>query len=156
MDEAALLSQITEAADAAGKVSEAGFVAVLVFFLLLCFMVFCAVAYKLFGTGGIADRLTASHAQFLDRTAAASERTAAAVEDVADANKKIESHVVKIMLRGSTQSEQMLTFVRMWKHNMNVSREMAKKLGAYELVAHNFDELERLIDSLLVDQDLRK
>lgn len=142
---------ITDAADAAGKVTEAGFVAILVFFLLLIGLGCAAVAWRLFGKGGIADRLATAHTVFLDRMAASAERTASAVEGVENANQKIESHVVKIMLRGSSQQEQIRTFARMWKHQTTISREMAKKIGAFELVSHEFDKIDSLIEALLLD-----
>lgn len=142
---------MSEAVDAAGKVSEAGVVAILVLFLLLAFFIGVAVVYRIFGNGGIADRLVISHNTFLERMALSSERLADAVEGVEVANKKIESHVIKVMLRGSSQHAQIRTFARMWKHQTTISREMAKQIGAFDLVSREFDKIDALIEAILID-----
>ena len=145
----AVLAQLDEAVSAAGKLTESGVVAILMFFIICGFgIVGFALRYLFMRLLNKDDGLLTIG---VSRVAAAMERLPIAVSENTEATRKVDSHVVKIVARMDHTGKQIRDFARMWRHNIDTQRAIARHLGVYEQVAAEMDRMEQLADRIIVD-----
>ena len=72
-------------------------------------------------------------------------------KDNVAATNKVDSHVVRLAARMDHTGKQIRDFARMWRHNIDSQRAIAKHLGIYEEVAGDMDRMEQLADRIIVD-----
>ena len=148
MEEAALLSQLDETVSAAGKLTEFGIVAILLFFILCGFGSFgFALRYFLIRTLNKEDGLLTIG---VSRIVAAMEKLPVAVDENTEVTRKVDSHVVKIAARMDHTGEQIRDFARLWKYYIAAERTIAKKLEVYESVAADLDRMEEFAERIII------
>lgn len=136
--------------DAAGKLSESGIVAILLFLLLMFITGVGTTVWfilrRLFRDGGVIPRLTDAHMKFLEKLEDAVHELSTSVKESTTVATKVDSTVKKLQAAIAVTNVSLAHFRRVWRHHIKLLEISAKAAGVQEEAHPHLTAIERLLD----------